>query len=128
MIDQKTPNLLLPLPHPANELSDDVLRLRDALAAIDAAVFEKADAAATIAALAGKATLANVATAITDLVDSSPGTLNTLNELATALGDDPNFATTITGLIAAKADSESVAVALATKADALTVAESLSGK
>lgn len=32
---------------------------------------------------------------IAGLVDSSPETLNTLNELAAALGDDPNFATTI---------------------------------
>ena len=38
--------------------------------------------------------------AITDaLVDGAPGTLDTLNEIAAALGDDPNFATTITGLI-----------------------------
>ena len=35
-----------------------------------------------------------LATAISDLVDSSPGTLDTLKELAEALGDDPNFATT----------------------------------
>ena len=34
------------------------------------------------------------------LVASAPGTLNTLNELADALGDDPNFATTIMGMIA----------------------------
>lgn len=34
-------------------------------------------------------------TAINNLVDSSPGTLDTLNELAAALGDDPNFAATI---------------------------------
>lgn len=33
------------------------------------------------------------------LVDMAPGTLDTLNELAAALGDDPNFATTITDLI-----------------------------
>ena len=32
---------------------------------------------------------------IANLVDSAPETLNTLNELATALGDDPNFATTM---------------------------------
>jgi hypothetical protein len=32
--------------------------------------------------------------AIANLVDSSPETLDTLNELAAALGDDPNFATT----------------------------------
>lgn len=34
-------------------------------------------------------------TAISNLVASAPGTLNTLNELATALGNDPNFATSI---------------------------------
>lgn len=32
---------------------------------------------------------------VAELVDSAPETLNTLNELAEALGDDPNFATTI---------------------------------
>ncbi len=48
------------------------------------------------------ATTAFVAAAIAALVDSSPGTLDTLNELAAALGDDPNFATTITGLISAR--------------------------
>jgi len=36
------------------------------------------------------------------IVDSAPGTLNTLNELAAALGDDANFSTTITNSIAAK--------------------------
>jgi hypothetical protein len=36
---------------------------------------------------------------ISDLIASSPGTLDTLNELAAALGDDPNFATTISGQI-----------------------------
>ena len=33
-------------------------------------------------------------TKVAELVDSAPDTLNTLNELAAALGDDPNFATT----------------------------------
>ena len=40
---------------------------------------------------------------ITALVDTAPGALDTLNELAAALGDDPNFATTITDQISAKA-------------------------
>jgi hypothetical protein len=40
--------------------------------------------------------------AITALVDSAPGTLNTLNELAAALGDDPNFATTVVNAIGTK--------------------------
>ena len=39
---------------------------------------------------------------IDTLIDSAPGTLDTLNELAEALGDDPNFATTITNSIATK--------------------------
>jgi hypothetical protein len=43
-----------------------------------------------------------VDTAISNLIDTAPGTLDTLNELAAALGDDPNFATTITNSIATK--------------------------
>ena len=41
-------------------------------------------------------------TAIANLIDSSPSTLDTLNELAAALGDDANFSTTITNSIATK--------------------------
>lgn len=45
-----------------------------------------------------------VDTKVANLVDSSPETLNTLNELAAALGDDPNFATTVAEQIGLKAD------------------------
>ena len=45
------------------------------------------------------------ATAAAAVVDAAPGTLDTLNELAAALGDDANFATTVTNSIAAKADT-----------------------
>jgi len=45
-----------------------------------------------------------VSTQIANLVSSAPGTLDTLNELAAALGDDPNFATTITTSIGTKLD------------------------
>src|SRR6056300_1122394 len=45
------------------------------------------------------ATTAFVSTAVSNLVDSAPATLDTLNELAAALGDDPNFATTVTNSI-----------------------------
>ena len=38
------------------------------------------------------------------LVDSSPDALNTLQELAAALGDDPNFSTTVINEIAKKSD------------------------
>ena len=42
-----------------------------------------------------------VDTQVAGLIDSAPGVLNTLDELAAALGDDENFATTITNSIAA---------------------------
>jgi len=51
------------------------------------------------------ATTEFVRTEVSALVDSAPSTLDTLNELAAALGDDPNFATTITNLISAKLDA-----------------------
>ena len=41
-------------------------------------------------------------TALANMVDSAPSTLNTLNELAAALGDDANFSTTVTNNIATK--------------------------
>ena len=48
------------------------------------------------------ATTAYVTTALANMVDSAPSTLNTLNELAAALGDDANFSTTVTNNIATK--------------------------
>ena len=45
---------------------------------------------------------------VSDLVNSAPETLATLNELASALGDDPNFATTIATQIGNKANSSDV--------------------
>lgn len=58
-----------------------------------------------------------VTTAINNLIDSSPGTLDTLNELAAALNDDPNFHTTITGLINAKQDTITGAATTITGSD-----------
>lgn len=51
------------------------------------------------------ATESYVETKVVELVNSAPETLNTLNELATALGNDPNFATTISNQIGTKASS-----------------------
>lgn len=50
-------------------------------------------------------TPAQVDAKIAALVDSAPSTLNTLNELAAALGNDPNFATTIAASIGSKISS-----------------------
>ncbi len=49
------------------------------------------------------ATTAFVTTAVSNVIDAAPGALDTLNELAAALGDDANYATTITNSLAAKA-------------------------
>jgi hypothetical protein len=51
-----------------------------------------------------------IAAAVAALVDASPAALDTLNELAAALGDDPNFATTITNALALKAPLDSPAL------------------
>ena len=48
------------------------------------------------------ATQSYVGAAIANLVDSAPTTLDTLNELAAALGDDPDFATTVSTSIGTK--------------------------
>ncbi len=73
------------------------------------------------------ATTAFVKAAIDALADAAPGALDTLNELAAALGDDPNFAATMTAALAAKADAASVTASLAAKAS-LTGAETLENK
>ncbi len=58
--------------------------------------------------MAEKASKTDLADAVAALVDSSPAALNTLNEFAMAMGNDPNFATTVTNLIASKANSADV--------------------
>ncbi|EJZ1624083.1 prophage tail fiber N-terminal domain-containing protein [Escherichia coli] len=59
------------------------------------------------------ASTAYVMAAIAALVDSSPDALNTLNELAAALGNDPNFATTMTSALAGKQPKDATLTALA---------------
>jgi len=87
--------------------------LYDAVAAIDPKVADAVaaaiaalvigDVAGLQSALDSKATPADIQAAVTALIASAPGALDTLNELALALGNDPNFATTITNALAAKA-------------------------
>ena len=63
-----------------------------------------------------KATEARIRNLIAALVDSSPATLDTLKELATALGNDPNFATTMATQLGLKLNSsEAVATQTANK-------------
>ncbi len=80
-------------------------------------------------------TYGNLATAIIALItDSAPGTLDTLNELAAALGDDPNFAATITAALAGKQplDADLTAIAALTTTafgrSLLTLADAAAGR
>lgn len=116
-----TPNRGYQLPDPANQLAQDVYRIVAGLTAIDADVQTILTAALTIAGqktfsdspLAPTptvgdnstklATTAFVVAAINAIVNAAPGALDTLAELATALGNDPNFATTVTTTLAGKA-------------------------
>lgn len=56
------------------------------------------------------ATTAFVSAALASLVDGAPGLLDTLDEIAAALGDDPNFATTMTNALNLKAPLASPAL------------------
>ena len=57
---------------------------------------------------------AKIAALESSLTDGAPGALNTLNELAASLGDDANFASTMTNLIATKANTSSLATVATT--------------
>ncbi|MBB5040691.1 hypothetical protein [Shinella fusca] len=146
--ENTTPNRGYQEPAVGNTLKVDIDRLVSALRAIDVDV---ASALAAIAAKAGLAspaftgtptaptaapgtdsgqlaTTAFVRAAVAALVDSAPGALDTLNELAAAIGDDPNFAATMAALIGTKADAAATTAALAGKADAAATAAALDSR
>ena len=60
--------------------------------------------------LSGYATESYVGTAISNLIDGAPAALDTLNELAAAIGDDANYAATVTTAIAAETTARGTAV------------------
>lgn len=62
-----------------------------------------------IPSIEGLASESYVDNSIAGIVNSAPETLNTLNELAQALGDDPSFATTVSTEIGKKANSNDLA-------------------
>lgn len=97
-IDVITQHLALPLPHPDNDLEDDVLRLGDALSILDGAVHGVQQQ------LVGKADAVGTAQALQALDDS------------------------VQALQADKADAATVAAALGEKADADAVVSSVNGK
>jgi hypothetical protein len=82
------------------------------ITAFGRSLIDDADAAAARTTL-GAASPADIATAIANLVASSPAALDTLNELATALGNDANFAATMTAALGGKQPLDATLTALA---------------
>ena len=60
------------------------------------------------------ATKSYVDDVVGDVINGAPGALDTLNELANALGDDANFASTVTNALATKATTSYVDTQIAT--------------
>lgn len=63
-----------------------------------------------------------ISTAVNALVAGAPGLLDTLDELSAALGDDANFASTVTTALAGKVDSSSLNESIDDRVAALLVA------
>jgi hypothetical protein len=87
-VPTNTPNLSIPKPL-GNE-NFNRTNFNQILDAIDTNVKAKLDEKETAASVQSK-----IDTAIANLISGAPGALDTLNELAEAMGDDPNFATTV---------------------------------
>ena len=93
--DTRTTNQNYALPYPSNLLAADVVRLREALQAIDTDMAAR-PLATTVTA--------EIATAISNLIGASSAALDTLEELGNALADDASFASTVTNNLALKFD------------------------
>ena len=91
--DTRTTQFNYPKPYPSNLLAADVIRLRDALDAIDGDMADRP----TLATVQGL-----VDTAVQQLLDGAPAAMDTLAELSQALSDDSNFASTVTNDLATK--------------------------
>lgn len=127
-MDERTLHLNLPLPHPEHMLSEDVLRLREALTTLDGAVADKAAAQDVLSLLGQEAStretadqdqqqaLANlqaaVQAALAGVLGQPPASLDTLEKLAAALGNDPAFSATLSAQLADKVDAQTLNTAL----------------
>lgn len=78
------------------------------LVGVTSAIQDQLDNKLESADLSGYATESYVTTAIGNVIDSAPSALDTLNELAAALGDDENYASTITTALSGKVSLSTV--------------------
>lgn len=84
-----------------------VAAINEVAAASGGAVIDD-EGASALTAWSSSKTDAQIDAAVAALVAASPEALDTLQELAAALGDDANFATTITNALAAKVNAADV--------------------
>ena len=100
---------------------------------IHATIDLKADKATTLAgygitdAYTKNETDSRINTAVADLVNQAPETLDTLDELAQALGDDPNFATTVANQIGTKLNTSTYTADKATFATKTELSNKVTG-
>ena len=104
----------------ANEYTDTALESYTPTSSLDSTVsgygyLKSAD-------LSGYATESYVGTAIDNLVDGAPGLLDTLNEIAAAIADDENYATTMTTALAGKQDELTAGNGIDITGDTISVA------
>lgn len=101
------------------------LFIHDAVVVGSDLILTKGDGTTVTVDLSGvsSVTQADIDTAVANVVAGAPGALDTLNELAAALADDPNFATTMTTSLAGKADAADLTAETTarTNADALLI-------
>ena len=95
---------------PVSTATQTALDLKASLASPELTGTPTAPTASAGTATTQVATTAFVGTAVSNLVASAPAALDTLNELATALGNDANFSTTLTNNLSAKAPLASPAL------------------
>jgi hypothetical protein len=105
MIDEKSLNLELPLPHPDNELRDDVVRIRQSLIKIDGAT-----------------------QSLFSLVASDDVNLDSVQEIVAVLKHAQADISDITSVLATKAFASDVNAALLSKADKAEMEVKLSEK
>lgn len=66
------------------------------------------DTSTSTAAWSAAKIMSEIVAQVTATVDAAPDALNTLNELAAALGDDPNFAATVSAALALRVRVDAV--------------------